>query len=110
MDKDAAKLFRNARREGVQTLGLTVCALIWTVGYCYLYGYTHTPDDWVVRVGLASVRDPARVYTFAGIPDWVFIGILFPWLLCTTFTVGFCLGMTDDELGQEAPEEAGHGH
>lgn len=110
MDRDGARLFGNARREGIQALAVTLLALAWSVGYCYLHGYEHSPDEWVVRAGLARIRDAASMYSFAGIPDWVFIGILLPWVLCTAFTMGFCLGMKDDELGQEAPEEAGHGH
>jgi hypothetical protein len=116
-DRDAAsRLFRNARREAVTAVVVWVLALTWTVGYCYLFGYQHDPQSWLVQQGWVTPRTKENLQHFGGIPDWVFIGILVPWLLCSAFTIGFCLGMKDDDLGQEAAdpmerhEGAGHGH
>lgn len=92
---------------------LTVFALtlVWTVGYCYLRGYQHAPDSWVVQAGLAVARTDDNFHQIWGLPDWVLFGILVPWLLSTAFTIGFALvGMKDDDLGAEAEEGAGHGH
>lgn len=110
--KSSAQLFRNACREARLVLLVWFLALVWSVGYCYLFGYQHQPDDWVVQMGLASVRSPQDLHYYWGIPDWVFFGILAPWLLCSAFTVIFAKWiMTDDDLGQEAEEgTASHGH
>lgn len=107
--KPSARLYRNARREAVLIGAIWLLALTWTVGYCWLRGYQHEPDSWALQEGLAVQRTPANFQHFFGIPDWVFIGILVPWLLCSAFTVGFCLGMRDDDLGAEADEPAAEG-
>ena len=107
----AARLFRHARREALFVLTVWVLALVWAVGYCYLRGYQHAPDSWVVRAGLAKVRTPDDLRLYAGLPDWVLVGIVLPWLACTAITIGFCLFvMQDDDLGAEADEGAGHEH
>jgi hypothetical protein len=107
----AARTFRHARREAVFVLIVWALALVWTVGYCYLRGYQHAPDSWVVRAGLAAERTPDNFRTVAGLPDWVAVGIVLPWLICTAITIAFCLFfMTDDDLGTEAEEGAAHGH
>ena len=105
-----SQLYRHARREAAVVLAVTLLALLWTVGYCYLFGYRHGPESWVVQAGLAHEYDPAAFQHFGGVPDWVFLGILLPWLLCSAFTVGFCLGMKDDDLGADVEEGPGHGH
>jgi hypothetical protein len=85
------------------TAAVWVFALVWTVGYCYLRGYQgHAPDGWLVRSGLAVARRPEDIGQFWGIPDWVWVGILLPWGLCSAFGVCFgLLGMEDDDLGAE---------
>ncbi|MCI0464700.1 MAG: hypothetical protein L0Z62_47865 [Gemmataceae bacterium] len=112
--KPSARLFRNARREAILVGVVWFLALTWTVGYCWLHGYQHEPDSWVVQQGLARSRTAQDFQHFGGIPDWVFIGILIPWLICSAFTIGFCLGMKDDDLGTEVEEDASeggsHGH
>ncbi len=102
---DPALLFRHARREALVTLTAWALALLWTVGYCVLRGYDHPPDGWLVRAGLAVPRRPDDLRVLAGFPDWVFFGILLPWLACTLFTIVYALlGMPDDPL---APPEEG---
>jgi hypothetical protein len=108
--KAARQLFRNARREALLVLVIWTLALLWTVGYCYLYGYQHDSESWVVQSGLVEPRTAENFQHFGGIPDWVVIGILLPWLICSAFTAGFCLGMKDDDLGAEAEEETNRGH
>ncbi len=110
------RLYHNARREAVIVGVVWLLALVWSVGYCYLFGYQHAADSWVVQAGLASVRGPGDLQLIAGMPDWVVVGILVPWILCTLFTIVFCqFIMTDDDLGIEAKEgngaeEGSHGH
>lgn len=108
--KAAEHLYRNSRREMAVVFVVTFLALAWTVGYCWLHGYRHDPESWVVRQGIATARTAEDFHQIGGLPDWVFVGILLPWLLCSAFTVGFCLGMKDDDLGREAEGGAAHGH
>jgi hypothetical protein len=109
--ESAARLFRHARREAAVVLIVWALALVWSVGYCYVRGYQHSADSWVVQAGLASPVDSQAFHMIAGLPDWVIVGILLPWLVCTALTIGFCLFfMKDDDLGVEAEEGAGHGH
>jgi len=63
MSDPAAQTYRNARREARFVLTVWICALLWTVGYCYLHGYPHAPDSWLVRNGLATPTEigPSRV-------------------------------------------------
>lgn len=105
----AQRLLRNARREAVLVLAVNVLALIWTVGYCFLYGYQHAADSWVVQAGLATPRTQDNFQSIAGVPDWVLYGILAPWLVCAVLTWLVFLFMPDDELGQDLEEGAGHG-
>src|SRR5262245_1120813 len=109
--ESAARLYRHAWREAVVVFVVWGLALAWTVGYCYLRGYQHDEQSWVVRTGLAQPAAPGDFRQVAGLREWVFYGILLPWLACTAFTVAFCLFvMKDDELGHEAEEGGGHGH
>ena len=97
----AARLYRNARREGLVVAVVWALALVWTVGYCYLNGYQTEPPP--------PVR--AEVKQVLGFPHWIFFGIMVPWVLCTAFTIWFGLfGMSDDELGADRDEGEGHGH
>jgi hypothetical protein len=97
-----ARLFRHAKREAWWAGWIWLLSLIWTVAACYLLGYQHAADDWVVRTGLASVRGGDDLRLIFGLPDWVVIGILGPWMICTLITLGFAqFVMRDDELGEE---------
>jgi hypothetical protein len=105
-DPDAPRrLLENARNEAVRTLLIWALALIWTVGWCWLFGYRHSPDSWLVQNGIVSSRSDADFRQIAGLPDWVAIGIILPWIICTVLTVIFSLrGMADDDLGREAED------
>ncbi len=93
------RLLRHARREAVIVLAVWALALVWAVGCCYLRGYRHDENSVVVRWKLTEPRTADDLKLIAGFPDWVFVGIVVPWLLCTAFTLGFCFFMTDDDLG-----------
>jgi len=92
-------ILRNSRREALVVLCIWVIACAYTVGYCYAFGYH---------------REPGSLKFVAGLPDWVFWGILVPWTTCSllSFWVSNYL-IADDDLGPEMadvpPEEAGHG-
>jgi hypothetical protein len=108
-DRDAAdRLLRSARREALLALLVWALACLYTIGYCYLYGYPHAPDGWAVRAGLTDGR-PDDQLTF-GLPDWVVRGILLPWAVGSVVTIWFAVGiMTDEDLGADAGGEVGHG-
>ena len=66
-----------------------VIATAYSVGYSWLNGY----------------RRPIESLTYVfGLPDWIFWGVIVPWLACTVFSAWFCLFyMADEPLG-ESPE------
>jgi hypothetical protein len=109
---DPGRIFRNARREALVVALVWALAAAWVVGYCYLRGYSHPADAWVVRAGLAAAGEPTDQGVILGFPSWVFWGILAPWLICTAFTVLYgTFGMPDDELGEDASDERSeYGH
>src|SRR5438552_3664416 len=66
--RTARTLESNARREARTVLIVWALALVWSVGYCYLRGYQHAPDAWVVQIGLATPRTVADFGHVAGFP------------------------------------------
>lgn len=107
----AASLYRHARREAILVMLVWALALVWTLGYCYLHGYRHAANSWVVQAGLARPVAEQEFRQVAGLPEWVTYGILAPWLACTAVTIVFALFVIrDDDLGTEAEERADGGH
>ena len=82
----------SARREALVVLVVWLAALTYTIGYCSLYGYGRRLED----------------LTFVlGFPDWIFWGVITPWLCCLVFSWWFSfVFMTDADLGAELDEEA----
>ena len=97
------KTFRNGIFEARFAVVVWFLALCWTVGYCYLNGYTtHEPDSTLVEWGLAEPRSEDNLRTVWGVPDWVFYGVFVPWFVCFLITVGYGIFvMGDDDLGQD---------
>ena len=63
---------------------LWLLAFVWTIGYCHQFGTNRTLDN--------------LTFVF-GIPDWVFWGILIPWLICAVLSCLFSqFVMTDAPL------------
>ncbi len=76
-----------ARREATLAFGVWIVAMLYTVTYCYLYGYGRT------------VESLSFVLWF---PDWVFWGIVVPWVICIVVSVVFAMRiMGDESLGEE---------
>jgi hypothetical protein len=75
----------SARREALVVAAIFVVSLLYTVIYCYVFGYHRSPET----------------LTFVwGFPDWVFWGILLPWIIC--LGLSFWFGHTfvhDADLG-----------
>jgi len=106
MMSPAALTYRHALREARIVLCVWFLALVWTVGYCYLHGYRHDADCWLVQNGIAETVPAALSQTRFGMPMWVCWGIFAPAVCCTVFTFLFGLfGMPDDPLGVEGLSE-----
>ncbi len=81
----------SARREALLAFGIWLAACVYSVGFCYRFGYG---------------RDVDSLTYVLGFPDWVFWGVVVPWTACTVL----CLVMSrfvirDEELGEEQAEE-----
>ena len=106
-------LYRHARREAIVILVAWACCLLYTCTYCYLHGYlSHEPHPASIETTVGEIvgplesfnRDPATLKTplGLGVPDWVFYGIVIPWIGCILFTFWFCLFFyVEDDLGRE---------
>jgi len=81
----------SSRREALVVLAIWTAACVWSVGYCFAFGYE---------------RAPSSLRYVAGVPDWVFWGVLVPWSVCTvlSFWVSNVL-LQDQDLGAEQAEE-----
>jgi len=109
---DPAQVFRNGRREAIFASVAWLLAMLWTVGYCFLFGYQHKEDSWPVQYGFVEVWQPEHFYQILGLPGWVMFGIVVPWLFWSAVTILFALfGIAEDDLGAEpASEGDAHGH
>ena len=80
-------VYLHARREALEILVAWGIALVWSIGYCSLYGYEQGP--------------PLKMVW--GIPSWVFWGVVVPWACAAVFTCYYSLvRMHDDPLGEES--------
>ena len=80
-------LLRSARREAAFVLLLWLVALVYSVGYCAAFGYRRTALD--LRFVL-------------GFPDWVFWGVVTPWVICAVVSlVASHFFMTDEDMGED---------
>ena len=83
MSRPAADpLFRSARREALISLAAWLAAVAYTVTYCYRFGYDR------------NLESLTFVLWF---PDWIFWGIVVPWLVCVAFSTWFAFGLMRDE-------------
>jgi uncharacterized protein DUF997 len=84
-------VFRNAVREALVILLIFAVALMYTVGYCYLFGYG---------------RDAETITAYWGFPDWVCWGILAPWGVFAVVAVWFSsFYLKDDDLAGDTEAE-----
>jgi hypothetical protein len=96
-DPSPKNLLPSARREALVAIAAWVLVLLYSVGYCYVYGYDRSPEN---------------LTFFFGIPDWIFWGIVVPWVSCFLFSIWFAFGfMEDSPLGDDdaSQNEAGGG-
>ncbi len=84
---------RSSRREALVAMGVWLAALIYTVGVCVRYGYN---------------RPVEAIRYIYGFPDWIFWGLMVPWLACTVITIWFAwFFMASDSLGADTDFVAG---
>ena len=84
MTKPQDPVLVHSRREALVALALWLAALIYTVGYCSLYGY-------------GDADEPVQLVL--GIPAWVMWGVIAPWTVMLAASAWFAFGfMTDDSL------------
>ena len=77
----------SARREAI-VVGLTwLCAMTYSVTYCYWFGYGRPASD---------------LKFVLGFPDWIFYGLVIPWVICIMFSFYFgAFYMRDEKLGDD---------
>jgi hypothetical protein len=84
---DYDPIFLNSRREAIVIFMIWLVCLVWSVPYCYCFGYVDS-------------FDAASFSTILGVPSWLFWGIALPWLLADIVTTWFCFCyMKDDDVG-----------
>lgn len=85
-NKKIDPVFIHARREAIVILLLWVLCLIWTTSVYAIWGHGRAASD---------------VDLWLGIPDWVLLSVVAPWLVIDVISVWFCFSfMRDDELGE----------
>jgi len=84
-----SSVLHNARKEARFVWILWGACCLYTVGYAGLFGY----------------RQVTPIRFVAGLPEWVFWGIVAPWTVATLVTAWYALaGMKDEDLGPERSE------
>jgi hypothetical protein len=86
-------VLRSARREACVVFLIWLTAMIWSVSFCYARGYG---------------RAAADIQLIFGFPDWVFWGIVVPWVTCTGISIWFgATFVRDEDLGEDVDECGG---
>jgi hypothetical protein len=94
----------SSRREAVFFVVLWSATLAYCVGYCYTHGYDRGTPGYDRKLD-ASLDGMTFVF---GWPDWVFYGVVVPWLVCTAISVVFAtFVMRDAPLGEELEANKG---
>ncbi|MFO0916558.1 MAG: DUF997 family protein [Pirellulales bacterium] len=75
-------VLKSARREAAISLGVWLVALIYTVGYCVTWGYGRPVEE---------------IEYVWGFPDWIFWGIVVPWVVAAGITTVFAYTVVSTE-------------
>jgi hypothetical protein len=87
MKRNTDPLVHSAFREALLVTGIWLTAAVWSISVCYSMGYHR------------SVKDLRLVL---GFPDWVFWGIVVPWIACTVLSIVFgIVFVRDGDLGRD---------
>ncbi len=112
-------VLRHSRREASFIILLWLACLLYSVSYCYLYGYvSHEPLPDATGPSIGGLfgeasrfgRDPGSIDTplGLGIPDWVLFGVALPWIISLLFCFWYCcFFFAEDDLfpSQDNPTE-----
>ncbi|MHC4995047.1 MAG: hypothetical protein ACYTGQ_08345 [Planctomycetota bacterium] len=85
---------QRTRHESWIILGVWVAASAWTATCSYLFGYF--TEDEVIEVA-----------TFAGIPVWILVGVILPWIVTAVFSIWFAMCYIEDD--EESGDDGGEG-
>jgi hypothetical protein len=78
-----------ARREALIVLATWTIAMTYCLVYCARHAYGRPIED---------------LKYIGGFPDWVFWGIIVPWVACILFSWIFAsIWMRDEDLGEDPP-------
>lgn len=91
MNDNTDPVVRTARREALLVVGIWLVAIIYSISTCYWLGYN---------------RPAAEAKLVWGFPDWIFWGVVAPWVICSGIAWAFGARFVhDSHLGEELPEE-----
>ena len=80
-------LVHSSFREALLVGGIWFVAMIWSISVCYFTGYDRQDGDLKLVLGF---------------PDWVFWGIVVPWITCTVVSCVFgAVYVSDGNLGAD---------
>ena len=111
-------IYRHCLREARFIFCVWSICFVYTVTYCYFNGYlSHEPLPTSTGPGVGTLlgpltqfdRDPASLeYPLGlGIPDWVFYGIVLPWLAAGIVSIWFCFFFfVEDDLSDTSESES----
>lgn len=87
MSRNTDPLVHSAFREALLVVGIWLAAGVWSISVCYRMGYHRRIEDLKLVLGF---------------PDWVFWGIVVPWVTCTLVSIVFgAIFVRDGDLGQD---------
>jgi len=93
--KQEDPLVSSSRREAIVFVLLWTATLAYCVTYCYINGYNRDVSS-----------DLSDMKFYFGWPDWVFWGVVAPWLTCVGISVVIAtLVMRDSSLGEDTDVE-----
>lgn len=85
---DNQTVLRSSRRDATLVIVVWLLSCVWSVGYAALFAY----------------RKDAFADLVWGMPRWVAVGVVAPWLVVLAVTVWYAIrGMEDVELGRDRP-------
>lgn len=85
---------RSTRREALWVLPGMLAAMLWSLACADGFGYR---------------RDPATLRFVLWFPDWVFWGIVLPWVACAVMASVFAMRvMSDADLEHDVPPQRRH--
>jgi hypothetical protein len=87
---DIDPLVHSSLREALIVSSIWFAAMVWSITVCWTMGYGRTKDE---------------LKLVFGFPDWIFWGIVVPWLTCTI--VSWIFGawfVRDGELGKDVED------